>query len=277
MQILAVDTATRNCSVAVAADETILAEAMMGGTQTHAVCLIDMIRTVLKRSDRTLSDIEGFAVGRGPGSFTGLRIGITTVKALAEAAGKPLVGVSDLEALARQATFGRQFICPMMDARKGEVYFSLYGCINGTLRRRIPCRVAPPETAVAEIELQQRAHSPSRLGGTAGLAGEYKNQIKILDSRIMPGGTVPLKRDCGVLQSACLFIGEGARIYRQRIVEKLGENAAFAASEHNIIRASTIGLLSMDRFRRKDTDDIVRLAPEYIRKSDAELGFKRKN
>jgi tRNA threonylcarbamoyladenosine biosynthesis protein TsaB len=229
MRILALDTATKTCSVAILDDQALMAEAASVSAQTHAIHLIEMIQTVVGMAGLTLPEIDGFAVGRGPGSFTGLRIGISTIKALSVATGKPVVGVSDLDALAMQAAASADMICPLMDARKGEVYFSRYRCENGNLQKIIPARVAPLDEALAAI------------------------------------------------QTACVFIGEAARIYQQKISARVGSYASFAGPDQNTIRASTIGRLSVNRFRQENTDNIVLLVPEYIRKSDAQLGFGRKH
>jgi len=228
MRILALDTATRSCSVAIVDDHSIMAELTSASAQTHTIHLIEMVQQVVDRSGLTLSEIDGFAVGRGPGSFTGLRIGISTIKALAVASGRPVVGVCDLDALAMQAAIPSNLICPLMDARKGEVYFSRYHIQNGILQQTAPARVSPLDEALSTIHTD------------------------------------------------CMFIGEGARIYRQKISEKVGRYASFAGPGQNTIRAATIGRLSVNRFKNADTDDIARLVPEYIRKSDAQLGFGRK-
>ncbi len=228
MRILALDTATRNCSVAVVDDRSILAEETNADDKTHAVHVIEMIQRVIARSTLKLSQIDGFAVGRGPGSFTGLRIGIATVKALAVALEKPVVGISDLDALAAQAGPSTAWICALMDARKGEVYGSTYCNQNGTVQRVSAVRVATIDKVLEDV-------------------------------------SVP-----------CVFIGGGASLYREKIIERLGSRAVFVPPEQNIIRASTIGRLSLDRFQQMDGDDVSRLVPDYVRKSDAELGFKRK-
>ena len=100
MRILAVDTATRSCSVAVVDDRTVLAETTVMTDETHSKHLMCLIHQVIQISKIALEDLDGFAVTRGPGSFTGLRIGISTVKGLAASSGKPMVGISSLDTLA---------------------------------------------------------------------------------------------------------------------------------------------------------------------------------
>lgn len=151
MRILAVDTATTSCSVAIVEKAGLLTEFTLNREETHSKHLMDMIHTTLGMSGLNISDMDGFAVTRGPGSFTGLRIGISTVKGLAAASGRPLVGVSSLEALAFQVSFSTDLICPLLDARKGEVYYSRYRFINGRLKQQMKEQVTHPGQAVEDI------------------------------------------------------------------------------------------------------------------------------
>jgi tRNA threonylcarbamoyladenosine biosynthesis protein TsaB len=148
MRILAVDTATNSCSVAIVDQASLAAEFTLNRKETHSKHLMEMINTILKISGCRLSDVDGFAVTRGPGSFTGLRIGISTIKGLAAASGKPIVGVSSLEALAVQVSLSPDLICPLIDARKGEVYFSRYRLMSGHLTQQTSEQVTLPETAL---------------------------------------------------------------------------------------------------------------------------------
>ncbi|MFO8111826.1 MAG: tRNA (adenosine(37)-N6)-threonylcarbamoyltransferase complex dimerization subunit type 1 TsaB [Desulfosalsimonadaceae bacterium] len=126
MKILAIDTSGNTCSVALTEKETLFYEYTADPGRTHAVQLAGMIDAVLGASGLSVGDLEGFAVTTGPGSFTGLRIGIATVKGLAFAASKPVAPVSTLEVLAFQCTGVETFICPLIDARKNEVYAATY-------------------------------------------------------------------------------------------------------------------------------------------------------
>jgi tRNA threonylcarbamoyladenosine biosynthesis protein TsaB len=218
-----VDTATRSCSVAIADGDAVLAEVTIGALQTHAKHLMGMIDTAIGLSGIPLTDIDGFAVTRGPGSFTGLRIGIAAVKGLATASGRPMVGVSALEALAMQGAYPSQLICPLLDARRGEVYSSLYRYRNGSLVKEREETVSAPEKAIQDI-----------------------NDI-------------------------CLFLGNGAVLYREILETSLGILTRFAPPFQNTIRASTVAHLSMPAFETGHTDDVAEFVPVYIRKSDAEL------
>jgi tRNA threonylcarbamoyladenosine biosynthesis protein TsaB len=126
MRILAVDTATEVCGVAVWEDDRVVAKMCADQGATHTRVLMESIRSVLDTCGLNPADLDAFVTTRGPGSFTGLRIGISTVKGLAAALSKPLVGVSTLAVLAHQAPAGTPHVCPMIDARRHEVYWSVY-------------------------------------------------------------------------------------------------------------------------------------------------------
>lgn len=188
MRILAVDTASGSGSAAVSDGDHLLAEFTTARRETHSKHLMSIIDRVIHRAGLSLSDIDGFAVTRGPGSFTGLRIGIATVKGLALVTGKPVVGVSSLAALAMQAAQAPGEICAMLDARNQEVYFGRYRFINGQLKSLSDEQAAAPLTAVATIQepclfvgdgaVKYRKMLKDRLGTRAGFALPYQHIIR---------------------------------------------------------------------------------------------------
>lgn len=131
MRILSIDTASTTGSVAIVAGDTLLAELTVARRETHSRRLMNMIDGALEMAGLELTDVEGLAFTRGPGSFTGLRIGLSVVKGLAVVSGVPLVGVSSLEVLAHQAPDRHRLIYPMMDARNNEVYCAGYRFSEG--------------------------------------------------------------------------------------------------------------------------------------------------
>ena len=112
---------------------------------------MDLINTVCSLANLKAGDVDGFAVTIGPGSFTGLRIGISTIKGLAFSLGKPVVGVSSLDALAWQCAQSAYLICPLLDARKKEVYACRYRFKNNELIKDDTEKVASPAEAVRGI------------------------------------------------------------------------------------------------------------------------------
>lgn len=136
--LLAVDTATRACSVAVSKNNELAVETTTLTSQTHSRHLLKMIQSALNLANVQLCDIDAFVVTKGPGSFTGLRIGISTIKGLAKALGKQFVGISYLECLARQSNVTDGSICAMIDARRNEIYYALYHLEDTELRIVVP-------------------------------------------------------------------------------------------------------------------------------------------
>ncbi len=126
MKILALDTSTLAATMALVDDSEVLAESNLPPGRTHSTTLLPEIRRILKDRALEVRDLDLIAVGLGPGSFTGLRIGLAAAKGLAWAAGKPLVGVPTLDALAMNHPPARTRICPLVDARKGQVYAALF-------------------------------------------------------------------------------------------------------------------------------------------------------
>ncbi len=128
MRVLGIDTSSQTGSVAVLEGDTVLAEVAVTSTQTHARRLMSAVDVTLEMAGLTIAGCEGFAVTTGPGSFTGLRIGISTIKGLGFATKKPVTGVSTLDALAYQFPSFPHLVCPVLDARKGQIYTSLCEC-----------------------------------------------------------------------------------------------------------------------------------------------------
>ena len=180
MRILAIDTASSTGSVAVVDGETLLAEVTVARRDTHSRRLMDMINGALDMAGITMERLDGFAFTKGPGSFTGLRIGLSVIKALALVAAKPMVGVSSLEVLAFQAPDVSRLICPMMDARNNELYCARYRPVNGGLVTVMAERVLPPEDCAAGIAepclligdgaRRYKSFFESRLGASARFA-----------------------------------------------------------------------------------------------------------
>ena len=122
MKILALDSSGIVASVAIVEDNTLLAEYTVNYKKTHSQTLLPMLDEVAKMTELDLSTIDAIAVAAGPGSFTGLRIGSATAKGLALALKKPLVAVPTVEALAYNLYDTNGLICPIMDARRNQVY-----------------------------------------------------------------------------------------------------------------------------------------------------------
>jgi len=135
--ILAVDLASMCGSIALVAKNITIAEYSLHSSQTHSKRLIPQIERIIQESGIIWDEIEAIAVSLGPGSFTGLRIALSTVKGLAMAFNKKLIGIATLDGLAAQIQHHPLTICPIMDARKKEVYTALYRCSSAEPATRI--------------------------------------------------------------------------------------------------------------------------------------------
>ena len=138
MRILALETTGNTASVAIVEGDNIIAEFSMSCIKNHSLTLMPLISSVLELSKLDLSDMSHIALSNGPGSFTGLRLAASTAKALAHGANLKIVPVPTLEALAYNAFMENRVVAAIMDARRGEVYASVYLCENGELKELTP-------------------------------------------------------------------------------------------------------------------------------------------
>lgn len=139
------------CGVGVYVDGNPLSEKTQESCRTHSVRLMTMIDRSLQEAGLTLDQIDCFAVGTGPGSFTGIRIGISTVKGLSQGTGKPVIGVSSLEALAIQANSCKWPVYVMIDARKRQVYSAVFSFQKGHMEQLTGVIVTEPERILENI------------------------------------------------------------------------------------------------------------------------------
>lgn len=135
MKILSLDSATESATCAIIEDKRLLGEITFNYKKQHSVILMNMIDYLLKNLNLKISDIDGFVVSKGPGSFTGLRIGAATIKGLSQGTEKPFISVSSLDALAYNLAYTDGIICPILDALRNNVYTSIYKFNNGNLEK----------------------------------------------------------------------------------------------------------------------------------------------
>jgi tRNA threonylcarbamoyladenosine biosynthesis protein TsaB len=241
MLILALDTTSRAGSCAVARDSELLREQGSDPERPPAARLPADLMTLLDDAGVALPQVDLFAVATGPGSFTGLRIGIATMQGLAFAMRKPLVGVSALDALASMSgvpvSSGTMptpstYVATWVDAWRGEVYAALYG--GG---------VEPHEPVVALPEKLLQAYAD-------------------------------VLRDCGTAQRRMCFVGDGADTYRELILGTLGDAATIAEPASPRL-AQTIAALALEQAELGELPPPHAIRPLYVRRSDAELARGR--
>ena len=152
MKVLALDTASATGSVALLDGERLIAETLLNLRATHSERLLGQIRQVLAAAGLALTDLDLIAAVSGPGSFTGLRVGLATAKGLAHAAGLPLIGVSTLRLLAMNLPLCPLPVCAFLDARKREVYTALFTWRDGLPQPVGSELVLPPAAALHRLE-----------------------------------------------------------------------------------------------------------------------------
>ena len=163
MLILAFESSAKAASAALLRDGQLLSQYMQCSALTHSRTLLPMGEDMLKNAELTLKDVDLIAVAHGPGSFTGIRIGVSMVKGLAWAGDKPCVGVSTLEAMAWHGLAAGGYICPVMDARRSQVYNALFKIEDGR-----PVRL----TEDRPIALEELSREAAELGAPVFLVGD---------------------------------------------------------------------------------------------------------
>lgn len=148
MIVLGMDTSSVNAAVAVMNDKKLIGEFVVSNDRTHSQIIMPLLDELLKKCGLKISDIDVFAVSIGPGSFTGLRIGMATIKTLAQMCNKPVIGVSSLDSLYENCSLFEGVVCPIIDARHNQVYNALYK--NGS--KIVGDRIVSVEQLVFELK-----------------------------------------------------------------------------------------------------------------------------
>lgn len=152
MLLLGIDTSGKTASVAVCTEDKVLAQNTVYTKLTHSQIILPMCRDVLKSAGAELSDTDGIAAAAGPGSYTGLRIGIAAVKAMCFALDKPCIGISTLEGLAYNVSVHRGVICAVMTARLNLVYCAVFRSDGKNVARLTEDEILPIEELKARLE-----------------------------------------------------------------------------------------------------------------------------
>jgi len=233
MKLLAIETASLSGGVALMEEKGLIAEYRLNVSVQHSERLLVVIDHLLKQSRTCLSDLSGIAVSIGPGSFTGLRVGLATAKGLATALKKPLVAVPTLEAMASAFPYTSCLVAPMLHARRGEIYWALFDLREGQIVRRHEDRASTPEAALIEISKQLQEGA----------------------------------RDF----NGVLFHGEGAERHRETILKKMPAQAFFATRATGFPLVSGVADLGF-KYLQEGALTLPHLAiPRYLRASSAEL------
>jgi tRNA threonylcarbamoyladenosine biosynthesis protein TsaB len=159
MKILSLDSTAIVSTVAITENEKLLAQFSINNGNTHSETLLPMIEACLKVLKLSVNDIDLFACSAGPGSFTGVRIGAATIKGIAFDKNKPCAPISSLEALAHNLLYAEGIVCPVMNARRSQLYNALFLCENGKLTRICEDRLI----SVFDLEEELRKYTDKKI------------------------------------------------------------------------------------------------------------------
>lgn len=214
MKVLALESSAKAVSVAVCENGAVLAQGYQNTGLTHSVTMMPLLENMLEKASIKLSDCDVIAVAAGPGSFTGLRIGVSAAKGLAWALDRPCCGVSTLEAMVENGrAFEGTVICAM-DARRQQIYNAIFSCHDGELTRRCEDRAVALEV-VAE-ELKNDPAPKLVLGDGAALCWEYLNAHGV-PCRMAPP-QIRFQQAAGVALVAERMAAEGRTVSAQELV-----------------------------------------------------------
>lgn len=205
MNILALESSATACSVALCDGDKLIAQSFQNSGLTHSRTLMPMLEALLRNCGAALDSVDVIAAAAGPGSFTGLRIGISTAKGLAWSANKPCAGVSTLEAMAWPLAHMGMEICAVMDARRGQVYCARFRGGGESLIRLCPDQAAGLEVLADQI---RQSGQPQILVGDGAVLCYTKLQDVGLDLRLAPPH-LRFQSAWGVAQAARKLAGAG--------------------------------------------------------------------
>ena len=233
MRIVAVDSSGLMASVAIVEDDVVLAEYNVQYKKKHSQTLLPMLDEITRMTEFDMNTADAFAVAAGPGSFTGLRIGSATVKGLGLALNKPIAAVPTVDALAYNEYGCTDIICPIMDARRSQVYTGIYS-FEGNKEHGMTLKCLVP---------QQTADFPL----LAGMLNEFGRPV--------------------------CFLGDGVPVFREQIDNTdtgLKVPYYFAPAGHNRQRAVCVALIAEQYVREGKLQTAEEHAPIYLRPSQAE-------
>ena len=240
MKILAIDSSGLVASVAVTEDDSLIAEYTTNYKKTHSQTLLPMLDEVKKMIELDLSCIDAIAVSAGPGSFTGLRIGSATAKGLGLALDKPVISVPTVDALAMNVYGTDHIVCPLMDARRSQVYTGIY-------------RFLPEETSQETSSL------------------EVNFKLDILEPQcVVPIETIAEKLNALPGEDCVVFLGDGVPVFREKLAALMHRPYTFAPALCNRQRASAVAVLAQTYARLGKMESAAAHVPEYLRPSQAE-------
>lgn len=152
MLVLGIETSTPWASVCIGSEQGIIGSCLVSRGATHGTFILPAVEFLMKEADLSYRNLSAVAVGLGPGLFTGMRVGVATAKTLAQALSVPIIGVASLDLLAFEIRYSNKRICPVVDAKRQEVFFAFYRQVPGGIARDSAYVVGSPERLLAEMQ-----------------------------------------------------------------------------------------------------------------------------
>lgn len=250
MKILAIDSSGLVASVAIVTENETIASYTINYKKTHSQTLLPMIREIVDMTQTDLQELDAVAVAKGPGSFTGLRIGVATAKGLAMSLDKPVIGVPTLDALAYQACAYPGLICPMMDARRQQVYTGLYSFY----------------AAGPDFSMEERGDAGDHVMKTVAGREPVFQTLRMQMAASVPDVIRRLNR----YGRPVLLLGDGVPVYEQMLRDGLHVPYTMAPAYMNRQNAAALGALACTYFEQGRIQSPDELVPDYLRMSQAE-------
>ena len=237
MKIIAIDSSGLVASVAIVQDEEVIAEYNVQYKKTHSQTLLPMLDELKRMVDLDLQTVDAIAIASGPGSFTGLRIGSATAKGLGLALEIPIIEIPTLDGLACNLYGTDKVVCPIMDARRNQVYTGLYSYIED-----------------GQSDEQEQSF--------------HYTLVPILSQCAVPIEEIAEK--CNEQQKEIIFLGDGVPVFAEQLKNLMKVPYSFAPAHMNRQRAASFVFLAFEKLRKGEVVPAADHAPEYLRLSQAE-------
>jgi len=233
MKILALDSSGLTASVAIVEDDRLTAEYSIHYKKTHSQTLVPMLDEIRSMTELDLSTVDAIAVAAGPGSFTGLRIGSATAKGLGLALGKPIIPVPTVDGLAWQMYGTDKLICPIMDARRNQVYTGLYEflAVEGSSPLRYGLYIIKKQCAVPIEEI-------------AKCCNDWGREV--------------------------IFLGDGVPVFAEMLEKLMQVPYSFAPPHRRMQSAAAVGVYGRELYKQGVYESAAAHRPDYLRMSQAE-------
>ena len=231
MKLLAIESSGLVASAAIVTEEALLAEYTVNFKKTHSQTLLPMLDELRRMIELDLDTVDAIALAAGPGSFTGLRIGSATAKGLGFAMNKPIIEIPTLDGLACNLYGTDKIVCPIMDARRNQVYTGIYEFVRSEGAVSYRLHVLLEQCAVSIEEIAEK---------------------------------------CNELGREVIFLGDGVPVFKQKLSELMTVPYSFAPAHMNRQRAAAFGMLAFDYLKEGKVVSAKDHAPEYLRLSQAE-------